>query len=80
MHRVVIPRPHHTIDGSDESHPATKGYSLVKVVAIWIGIGLNRFLISDVLIDVQMISALGIKAKERVSLVVQPIDGAYIDP
>ena len=80
FHRIVIPRPHHTIGGSDESYATAKGYSLIKVVAVWIGIGPGGFLIANVLIDVQIISALGIKAKERVNLVVDPTKGPHIDP
>ena len=49
-------------------------------MAVWIGIGPDGFLIANVLIDVQIISALGIKAKEHVNLVVDPTKGPYIDP
>jgi len=49
-------------------------------VAIWIGIGPDGVRISDVLINVQRISALGIKAKGRVNLVVEAVKGPYMDP
>jgi len=55
-------------------------HSLVKVVAVWIGMGPDGFLIADVFIEVQRISTLGIKAKGRVNLVVEAVKGPYMDP